>query len=89
MNFPLILIICCQFIADENCAIQSKASRLKSETLRLESIFSSLFTKVKNEHSGDKSTVSNFYKENTNLTVLTKKLDTCLTFGVNAFQVII
>ena len=39
------------FTADEDCAIQSKATRLKSETLRLEFILSSLFTKVKNEHS--------------------------------------
>ena len=34
----------CLPYADEDCAIQSKATRLKSETLRLEFIFSSLIT---------------------------------------------
>ena len=38
------------FIADVDCAIRSKVTELKSETLRPEFILSSLIIKVKNEH---------------------------------------
>ena len=41
----------CAFTADEDCVIQSKATRLKSETLMLELILSSFFTNVNNEIS--------------------------------------